>query len=64
MKSTEAIKSKQNDSAERVAGSAAQIRETLRSVESEATCVAPKKCVKKAKAKKKAKKGGKGKKKK
>ncbi len=48
MKRTEAIESKQNDSAERVAGSTAQIRETLRNVESEATCVAPDKRLQKS----------------
>jgi len=41
MKSTEVIESKQDDSAERAASSTAQIRETLRKVESELTCVAP-----------------------
>ena len=41
MKTGVAIESSQKDSEERVPGSTAQIRDTLKKVESEVTCIAP-----------------------
>jgi polyphosphate kinase 2 len=41
MKTTEVMESKQNDSAERMPGSTAQIREVVKKVESDVTCIAP-----------------------
>jgi polyphosphate kinase 2 len=41
MKTGEAIESRHKDSEERVPGSTAQIRDTLKKVESEVTCIAP-----------------------
>jgi polyphosphate kinase 2 len=41
MKTGEAIENKQKDNDERVPGSTAQIRDTLKKVESEVTCIAP-----------------------
>ncbi len=41
MKTTEALKTKQNDSADRTPGSTAQLREVMKKVESDITCIAP-----------------------
>ena len=41
MKTTTEEKSKQNESTERIAGSTAQIRELMKKVESDVTCIAP-----------------------
>ena len=47
MKTTDAKENKRTDSEERVPGSTAQIRDTLKKVESEVTCVAPDKRLRK-----------------
>jgi polyphosphate kinase 2 len=47
MKNTDAVENRQTDTDERVPGSTAQIRDTLKKVESEVTCVAPDKRLRK-----------------
>ena len=48
MKNSEVLESKQNDSEERVPGSTAQIRDLMKKVESDLTCIAPDKRLQKA----------------
>ncbi len=48
MKNSEIMESKQNDSEERMPGSTTQIREVMKKVESDVTCVAPDKRLQKA----------------